>query len=284
MRLLANANLLRLALAVGTSVFACLITVLLVHRLRRSAVPPISLVDSHADSDQFPLQTYNAVIQELKQEKHELLTVQQAERRRAKTSESISVAVLSHLSSGVLFFSGNGLVRQNNAAAKQILGFASPVGMSVNEIFRDAKVMSGVGSEEQLAEAVQASLQENVPTHSWDAQYVTPSGEQRILEVMVTPVHSGTDDLLGVACLISDKTEMALLQRQEELRGEMSSEMALALRSSLNTIASYAREIAVNRDPQRTQALAADIVSEAAELDHTVGGFLAGTKAAGAEA
>ena len=283
MRLLANANLLHLALAVCASGFVCLITGVLVLRLRRSSVQPIS-VDSHPDSDQLPLQTYNAVIQELKQEKHELLTAQQAERRRAKTSENISVAVLSHLSSGVLFFSGNGLVRQSNAAAKQILGFASPAGMSINEIFRDAKIMSGVGCEEQLAAAVQANLQENAPTQNWDAQYVTPSGEQRILEVTVTPVHAGSDDLLGVACLISDKTEMALLQRHEELRGEMSSEMALALRTSLNTIASYAREIAVNRDPQRTQALAADIVSEAAELDHTVGGFLAGTKAARAEA
>jgi nitrogen fixation/metabolism regulation signal transduction histidine kinase len=283
-KLFANPNVLRLALALFTSIFVCLATVVLVRRLRRNASQAASLDDPHADADQLPLHTYNAVIQELKQEKHELLSAQQAERRRAKTSESISAAVLSHLPCGVLFFTGNGLVRQSNAAAKHILGFASPSGMSVNEIFRDTKVMSGLGSEEQLAAAVQGNLQENIPTQSWDAQYVTPSGEQRILEVTVTPVHSGSDDLLGVTCLITDKTEVALLQRQEELRGEMSGEMALALRTSLTTIASYAREIAVNRDPQRTQALAADIVSEAAELDHTVGGFLAGTKAAAAEA
>jgi len=282
-RLFANPNVLRAAWAIFTSVFVCLATVALVRFLRRNATQAASLDDPQAGSDQLPLHTYNAVIQELKQEKHELLSAQQAERRRAKTSESISVAVLSHLSSGVLFFTGNGLVRQSNVAAKHILGFASPTGMSIHEIFREAKVMSGVGSEEQLAAAVQANLQANVATQSWDAQYVTPSGEQRILELTVTPVHSGADDLLGVACLINDKTEVALLQRQEELRGEMSGEMALALRTSLTTIASYAREIAVNRDPQRTQTLAADIVSEAAELDHTVGGFLAGTKAAAAE-
>lgn len=283
MRLFANPNVLRGALAIFASIFVCLATVVIVRFLRRNATQAASLDDPEGGCDQLPLNTYSAVIQELKQEKHELLTAQQAERRRAKTSESISAAVLSHLSSGVLFITGNGLVRQSNAAAKHILGFASPAGMSVNEIFRDAKVMSGVGSEEQLAAAMQGNLQQNVPTQSWDAQYVTPSGEQRILEVTVTPVHSGSDDLLGVACLISDKTEMALLQRQEELRGEMSGEMALALRTSLNTIASYARELAVNRDPQRTQTLAADIVSEAAELDHTVGGFLAGSKAAAAE-
>ena len=283
MRLFANPNVLRAALAVFTSVVVCLATVVMVRLLRRNASQAASLDDPPADWEKLPLNTYSAVIQELKQEKHELLSAQQAERRRARTTETINATVLSHLSSGVLFITGNGLVRQSNAAAKHILGFASPTGMSVNEIFRDAKVMSGVGSEEQLAPAMQANLQQDVPTQSWDTQYVTPSGEQRILEVTVTPVHSGSDDLLGVACLISDKTEVALLQRQEELRGEMSGEMALALRTSLTTIASYAREIAVNRDPQRTQALAADIVSEAAELDHTVGGFLAGTRPVAAE-
>jgi PAS domain S-box-containing protein len=272
-----------MALAVLTSALVCLATVVLVRRLRRSATQAASLADRHADPDQFPLHTYNAVIQELKQQKHELLTAQQAERRRAKTSESISAAVLSHLPSGVLFFTGNGLVRQSNAAAKEILGYASPVGMGINEVFRDAKVMSGAGSGDRLAAMVQANLQEGIPTER-QAQYLTPSGEQRVLDVTLTPVHAGSGDLLGMACLINDKTEVALLQRQEELRGEMCGEMALALRSSLTAIADYAREIAVNRDPKRTHELAADIVSEAAELDHTVGGFLAGTKARAAEA
>ena len=280
MKVLASPIVLRTALAVFTSTFLCLAAMVLVRRLRRNATQAASLEDSHTDPDQFPLSTYNAVIQELKQQKHELLTAQQAERRRAKTSESISAAVLSHLSSGVLFFTGNGLVRQGNAAAKDILGYASPVGMGVNEVFRDAKVISDRGSGERLAAAVQANLQEDIPSESWEAQYLTPLGEQRILEVALTPVHAGAGDLLGMACLINDKTEVALLQRQEELRGEMCGEMALALRSSLTAIADYARELAVNRDPRRTQELAADIVSEAAELEHTVGGFLAGTKAA----
>ena len=280
MKLLASPVFLRMALAVFASAFVCLATVALVRRLRREATQAASLDDPRADPDQFPLHTYNAVIQELKQQKHELLTAQQEDRRRAKTSESISAAVLSHLPSGVLFFTGNGLVRQANAAAKHILGYASPVGMGVNEVFRHAKVMSGAGSGERLAAVVQANLQGDIPTESWEAQYVSPSGEQRVFEVTLTPVRAGSGEVLGMACLINDKTAVALLQKREELRGEMCGEMALALRSSLTAIADYAREIAVNRDPARAHELATDIVSEAAELEHTVGGFLAGTKAA----
>jgi hypothetical protein len=56
--------------------------------------------------------------------------------------------------------------------------------------------------------------------------------------------------------------------------------MALALRSSLATISSYAQQLAATRDLVLVRQLAVDIVAEAAELDHTIGGFLAGARAA----
>jgi nitrogen fixation/metabolism regulation signal transduction histidine kinase len=226
------------------------------------------------------MQTYNAVIQQLKQQKHELLSMQQVERRRAKTSENISAAVLSNLSSGVVFLTTNGLVRTANAAAKNILGFASPVGMSVSEIFRDARLSSSSGSQEALAAAVQTSLRERSASRRAEADYLTPAGEQRILEITISPVYGPTGDTLGAACLITDKTEFALIQRLNQLRGEMSGEMALALRNSLATISSYAQQLAITRDPTMVRQLAVDIVSEAADLDHTIGGFLAGARAA----
>ncbi len=85
---------------------------------------------------------------------------------------------------------------------------------------------------------------------------------------------------LGVACLISDRTEVAEIRRQQELRGEMSSEMALGLRNSLTTIAGYAQQLAASRDAELARQLAADIAAEAAHLDRTIGGFLAGARAA----
>ena len=59
----------------------------------------------------------------------------------------------------------------------------------------------------------------------------------------------------------------------------MSAEMALALRNSVATISSYAQQLAVSRDPALVRQMAVDIVSEAGELDRTIGGFLAGGKA-----
>ena len=291
MRMLSNPIVVRMEVVLFVSAFGLWVATLLLRRMRRILTEESFAVDSVPELDQFPMHTYNAVIQQLKQQKHELLSVQQVERRRAKTSENISAAVLSNLSSGVLFLTTNGLVRTANAAAKSILGFASPVGMSVSEIFRDARLSSSLslGSQETLAAAVQASLREpGLRTQgllrSVEADYNTPAGDRRILEITISPVATPSGETLGAACLITDKTEFATIQRLQELRGEMSAEMALALRSSLATISSYAQQVAVSSDPTLVRQLAVDIVSEAADLDHTIGGFLTGAKAAAAGA
>jgi nitrogen fixation/metabolism regulation signal transduction histidine kinase len=279
-KLLSNPIVIRMAIVLFISGFGFWVATLLLRRMRRILTEESFMVDATPELEQFPMHTYNAVIQQLKQQKHELLSVQQMERRRAKTSENISAAVLSNLSSGVLFLTTNGLVRTANAAAKSILGFASPVGMSVGEIFREARLSSSLGSQETLASAVQASLGERSASRRAEADYVTPGNEQRILEVTISPVYGPSGETLGAACLITDKTEFAVIQRLQELRGEMAGEMALALRNSVATISSYAQQLAVTHDPVTVRQLAVDIVSEAAGLDHTIGGFLAGAKAA----
>jgi signal transduction histidine kinase len=77
---------------------------------------------------------------------------------------------------------------------------------------------------------------------------------------------------------------MAGIRRQIELRGELSAEMALALLTSLVSIAGYAQQLSKNRDPDLAQQLASDIANEANHLDRTIGGFLAGKPAKSAAA
>ena len=281
MRLLSNPIMLRMVLVFIAAGFAFVVGLLLMKRMRRSITEEASFADAPAASESFPLHTYHAVIQQLKQQKHELQSSQREERRRAKTSENISAAVLSNLSCGVLFFTPNGLVRQTNGSARQILGFASPVGMSAVEMFRDAELISASdGAYANLAEAVDASLREKSRFRRLEARYRTPAGEERTLDITVSSVHAPDSEVLGAACLIYDRSEMAEIRRQQELRGEMSAEMALGLRNSLTTIAGYAQQLAASRDPGLARQLAADIAAEAAHLDRTIGGFLASARAA----
>jgi PAS domain S-box-containing protein len=276
-KLLTNPIFLRMASVFFTAVFAFVAALLVMRRLRRGLIDEDFSIDTPRESDSLPLHTYHAVIQQLKQQKHELQSLQQSERRRAKTSESISAAVLSNLSCGVVFFTANGLVRQANSSAKHILGFASLVGMSAAELFRDANLLAS--SRTKLAEAVQAALREKSPYRRLEAQYVTPRGEERELEITVSSLHGPDGEAFGAACLINDRTEFFQIRRQQELRGEMSTEKALELRTSLTTISGYAQQLAASRDPELARQLASDIAAEAAHLDRTIGGFLAGTAA-----
>ena len=264
MKLLTNPVFLKMAIVLAASGFAFFTAAILMRSLRKRFSEDGSLTETTATPDQLPLHTYHAVIQQLKQQKHELLALQQSEHRRAKTSENISAAVLSNLSCGVLFFNSNALVRQANQAAKDILGIASPSGMDADAIFRDCDAVHGL----------HITLENGTPLRRMEADYRTPAGEDRVIGVTASRVPGTDGTSLGVTCLIEDRTEIAKIQRQIELRGELSAEMALALRNSLVTISGYAQQLAQNHDPELAQQLAADIAAEAQHLDHTIGGFL----------
>jgi len=284
-KLLANPLFLKMALGFIVASFAFVMGVLFIRHLRTSLTQDEMTEDKSPTSDQsFPFHTYHAVIQQLKQQKHELTAQQQAERRRSKVTENISAAVLSNLSSGVVFFNTQGLVRQANPAAKQILGYASPVGMSAHQVFRMARISRSraATSGMPVAEAIQTALNEGSSFRQLAADYTTPSGEERALDVTISPVAGVDGSPLGATCLITDQTPMAQIRLQQEKRGEMSAEMALALRHSLVTISGYAQQLAQNHDPDMARQLAADIAAEASHLDRTIGGFLSEARAAAA--
>ena len=276
MNLLSNPIALRMALVLFAAAFSFAMAVVIIRRMRKSLsddtnnTPALSL-------EQLPLQTYNAVIQQLKQQKHELLAQQQEDHRRARNSENVSAAILSNLSSGVVFFGSNGLVRQANSAAKNILGIGSLAGMDTAALFRGASLVGApAGKPTVAADAVLQVIQEGGTLKRAEAYYLTPGGDPRVLELSATQVRAADGSLLGAACLIEDRSELAGIRRQIELRGELSAEMALALRSSLVSIAGYAQQLAKNRDAEMARQLAGDIAEEANHLNRTIGGFLAG--------
>ncbi|MFZ0735210.1 MAG: PAS domain S-box protein [Candidatus Sulfotelmatobacter sp.] len=278
MRILTNPILLRAATVALCSAFFFMLGLLFVRSLRKKISEEAEEVQSPASSmETLPLNLYNTVIQQLKQQKHELQVQSQADQHRARTSENFSQAVLSNLSSGVLVFGGNGLVKTSNAAAKAILGFAAVNGMSAQDIFRSAAsqaAVSGDSGQVHIADEIHAVLREGSKRRQMEGEYQTPSGEKRFLSMTVSQVPAVDGSLLGVACLINDLTELQKIRRQQDLHGELSAEMALQLRTSLATIAGYAQQLASNRDPDLARQLAIDIAQEAAQLDRSIGGFL----------
>ena len=293
--------LLRAAVVFLCSTFAFLLVLVLMRKLRKSIDDEANISAEPSSSiETLPLHLYNTVIQQLKQQKHELQVQSQAEQHRARTSENFSQAVLSNLSCGVLVFGTNGLVRTSNPAAKAILGFASTTGMSAENIFRYAAIRSGkppapgvfpdgtpaetpagtMDEPVQLSDEVSAVLHELSKHRQVEAEYETPAGETRFIAVTISPVPAVDGSLLGVTCLINDLSELERIRRQQELHGEISAEMALQLRTSLTTISGYAQQLADNRDPELAKQIATDVAHEAAQLNQTLGGFLLEKRAA----
>jgi nitrogen-specific signal transduction histidine kinase len=251
--------------------------------LRRSLTQDSELQPAPLAAEGLPVHAYHAVIQQLKQQKHELTAQQQAERRKAKASDTLSSTVLANLTSGVLFFNTSGLVRQANTAARMMLGFASPIGLQVGDIFRNATVRAsnaGPPLTPNVTEALSPALAGTNAVRGLLLNYVTREGENRVMEVTASPVMGDDATLLGTTLVLNDKTDIERIRHEQRVRQEMSAELADGLRNSLTTIAGYAQQLARSRDPEFARQLADNIASEAARLDRTIGSFLEGAQAA----
>src|SRR5437899_1011328 len=157
-KLLTSPVFVRMAAVFLLAVAGFVAAIVAMRMLRRQMVENGGIPGDSSSEDAIPLHT-STVIQQLKQQKFALQSEQQVERRRARTSEHITTTIIANLPYGMLFTAPNGLVRQANAAARQILGFASPLGLSVGELFRDARVISESGSELKVAEVFESALQ-----------------------------------------------------------------------------------------------------------------------------
>jgi PAS domain S-box-containing protein len=282
-KLLTNPLFSRAVVVFLCSAAAFVIGAVCMRLLKRGILESGEMPAGSTGQESLPLQAYT-VIQELKQQKFALQNEQQQQRRRTKTSEHITAAIIANLPVGMLFIAPNGLVRQANAAARRILGFESLTGMSAAEIFRATKVFSHGGDEIKITDALDKTLRGDPQDEGLEGWYVTPRGEQRSLAVTLIPVRVPGGEILGLACVIADQAEAAALRQAQVMRAEESAELALELRTSLSTISEWAEQMKGLGDG-RVRGLSEDISAEARRLEKVIGHFLTGNgQAKGAHA
>jgi len=270
-RLLANPLFVRMAGVLVSAVAAFVIGAFAMRFLRRRIVEDEVFADGLAEDTVYP---YSAVIQELKQQKFALQHDQQEQQRRAKTSEHVTASVIANLPCGILFVAANGLVRQANAAARQVLGFASPVGMSIEEVFRDSNALSESGAWVRAADVLKDALHDKPASADLEFYYDTPAKDSKSLRLRSISLHAPSGDSVGAAIVIIDESAVSHQRRTELLRSETSAELALELHTSLATIREYASQMAGSTDREFARTLANDISLETQRLSKVVGGFL----------
>jgi PAS domain-containing protein len=277
---------LRMAMLLFAAMVAFGLALFAMRRLRKSLVSePDSLDHAPLAAEGLPVHAYHAVIQQLKQQKHELAAQQLAERRKAKASDTLSSTVLSNLSCGVLFLNTNGLVRQANSAARTLLGFAAPVGLEAADLFRAATLRPEINSpasssQPSVEQALAPALAGKSVVRGLVLNYFARDGASHVLEVTASPVMAEDGSLMGTTLVLTDKTDIERIRHDQKVHQEISSELALGLRDSLTTIAGYAQQLACSRDQELARQLADSIAREAAQLDRTIGSFLGGAQAA----
>jgi len=279
-RFLANPLFLRMGLGMVVSMAVFVAGILIIRALRHGLVDSEIIPEDLGKPDDATY-AYSAVIQQLKQQKFELQNEHAAQKKRAKTSEQITASVIANLPCGILFIGPNGLVKQANTAARQLLGFASPLGMNPEAIFRNTMVVPEGADPVRLADEINVSLRSRMRA-SFHGTYETASGEHRSLAFTLIPLTM--DEASALACVIDDESAVAESRREKVLRSEFVAEMALQLRSSLSVIRDRADRLSKGQSDAR---LAEDITAETDRIEKLLAAFVterAPEKAAAAHA
>ncbi len=233
------------------------------------------------------LGAYQGVIAQLREEQRKLQSRHEEERQQMATARLVQEAVLASLDTGVLFLDRMGIVRQANRAAKALLGYASPFSLHARDIFRGATHIYWPESGDEatgsapLVQRLQELLRDDAPFSKTRINYLTPSGQQRILNLTVTAVPAKDGTVLGACCLLDDLTKITELSQQAERTenlaslGEISAGVVNDFKNSLSTISGYAEMLIKTRpDDPAQREYAEKIILEAESLARIVGQFL----------
>ena len=283
----------KLVVATAICILLFMLAVLVLRRIRHSISSEAELGRTSPNNEAaLTLAAYGGVIQKLREQEKELQRTREREQELAAVTGQISEAVISNLSSGVVFFDRLGIVRQINRAAKSLLGYASPFSFHIRDLFRGVTKIqwsdSGdpLHSAAPLVNALQHTLRDGSPFLRARVQYLTPAGHKRVLRINAAAVTGKNGETLGLSCLIDDLTEVSELSQQAERNenlaslGEISAGLIHDFQNSLSMIREQAQRVMREGSDEAGRRAAETIVAEVESLSRLVSEFLefAGSK------
>lgn len=224
------------------------------------------------DETEFVLETFQAVVAQLRTQQRELELLSARASARAASAEQFSEHIIASVPSGLVAFDAQGRATVVNEPARALLSVnGAPAGQSVPALLHAAP---------ELAELVERCLQTG---ELYRREEVTTTGAAggRRLGTTVAPINppQGTG-ARGALCLLTDITEVAqlrealALKRNLESLGEMSAGLAHEFKNALATLHGYAQFLQkLDLDEQGLAATAA-LLHEVRSLTELVTSFL----------
>src|SRR5262249_22507314 len=159
----------------------------------------------------------------------------------------------------------------SNPAAEQVLGIR---GLG----FR--RYSEALGADSELTKLMAECLTTGKIFRREEVQHVPPAGDTRHLGGTILPLRRGAEKISGAICLLTDLTELAVLQQRMRLKenlaalGELSAGIAHEFKNALATISGYAQMIQSEGAGGESSDHAKRILEQTENITHVVAEFL----------
>ena len=188
----------------------------------------------------FMIDTFQGLIQELKQKEQELERLKGEAEEHAESMESYNENILQSVTSGVLTFNREKKITTFNAAAGEILNLSPEWAMhqSYEAVF---------GKNKRMASLLDETLEEEKEGLRQECEVERPDGKKIWLGMNTSLLRDRKNQMIGAILIFTDLTEMKMLQDQVELKkrltvmGEMSAWIAHEFRNYMATIFGFSR-------------------------------------------
>jgi nitrogen fixation/metabolism regulation signal transduction histidine kinase len=225
------------------------------------------------DETEFVLETFQAVVAQLRAQQRELEKLSAQASARAASAEMFNERVVASVPSGLVAFDAGGLATVINPPARALLEIKSNAnGQHLSTLLRLSP---------ELTNLVERCLRTGELYRREEVAATTGDGRMRRLGVTVAPVDpQAGSGARGALCLLTDITEVAqlrealALKRNLESLGEMSAGLAHEFKNALATLHGYA-QLLQNLDlDERGQSASSALLQEVRNLTQMVTAFL----------
>jgi PAS domain S-box-containing protein len=209
---------------------------------------PVHATTAISESE-FVVETFQALVEQLRAKERELEQLHALERRRAERSERLSERLIANIPSGLVTVDRSGAVTSANPHALKILGAR----INTAQLHEPGAAMFAPGEDfrtflrlsPRLVEMIGECLETGRVFRREEVVLELPDGRARHLGLSISPISEAAQSVEGALCLLTDITEVLELRERIRLQenlanlGEMAAGLAHEFKNSLATIHGY---------------------------------------------
>lgn len=227
---------------------------------------------------EFVAETFQKMIDTLKEQQAELSRLYAAEQKRARDLQTYQEYILGSISSGVISLRPDLTIIVFNRTAQQIFGLeeSEVLGHPLREVFGEEGEITRLAEEAITSKRIHSRLELSIRRRDGSPIWIGLSSSL---------LRDGEGNIVGLTFLLTDLTEILMLREQVMLKeslatlGQMSAGIAHEFRNSLGAILGFAKLLQKKlplEDPRSVHVQ--DIIAECGNLETVLKDFLAFAK------